>query len=67
MGGRSEVPVIQYVQNPNGTFSAETSKGTIQNVPLVWQQGCPPSHGSGCPVGAISVQPGKNVSAKRKG
>jgi hypothetical protein len=64
MGGRSEVPVIRYAQNPQGTYGADTSTGTIQNIPLVWQQGCPPRHGSGCPVNSISVGGVKKVNVK---
>ena len=51
MGGRSEVPTISYQQQPNGTFGAETTKGTIQNIPFNWQQGCAPFSGPGVPVG----------------
>jgi hypothetical protein len=61
VGGNSQVPEIRYEKSPSGTFSADTSTGTTQDVPLVWQQGCPPRHGSGCPTGASSVTPGKNV------
>lgn len=65
MGGRSEVPVLQYAQNPDGSYGADTSRGTIQNIPLVWQQGCPPRHGSGCPDGSLSIGGTKNVGVKR--
>jgi len=64
MGGNSQVPEIRYEQNPNGTFSANTSGGSTQDVPLVWQQGCAFVRNSGCPTGATSVNPAKNV-AKR--
>ena len=57
MGGQIDAPVIRFVQNsppftnaaPNGGFGADPSTGIIQLIPLVWQQGCPPRHGSGCP------------------
>jgi hypothetical protein len=64
MGGRSEVPTIRYVQNPDGSYGADTSTGAIQNIPLVWQQGCPPRHGSGCPENSLSTGVTKNVGAK---
>ena len=64
MGGRSEVPVLRYVQNADGTYGADTSQGTIQNIPLVWQQGCPPRKGSGCPEGNIATGV-KKVASKR--
>jgi hypothetical protein len=65
MGGRSEVPTLSYAQEKDGTYVADTSKGTIQNIPLVWQQGCPPRKGSGCPVSALSTNDGlKKVNAK---
>jgi hypothetical protein len=65
VGGNSQVPEIQYSQNADGTFSANPAMGTSQDVPLVWQEGCPPRHGSGCPTGATSITPtaGKNVGA----
>jgi hypothetical protein len=66
MGGRSEVPTLSYTQEKDGTYVADTSKGTIQNIPLVWQQGCPPRKGSGCPVTALPTNAGvKKVNAKR--
>ena len=66
MGGRSEVPTLSYSQEKDGTYVADTSKGTIQNIPLIWQQGCPPRHGSGCPVTVLPTTNGvKKVSAKR--
>ncbi len=65
MGGRSEVPTLSYAQEKDGTYVADTSKGTIQNIPLIWQQGCPPRQGSGCPVTALPTNTGvKKVSAK---
>lgn len=65
MGGHSDVPVLSYAQEPNGTYVADTAKGTIQNMPLVWQQGCPPRVGSGCPVTALPTNGGlKKVNAK---
>ena len=65
MGGRSEVPTLSYTQEKDGTYGADTSKGTIQNIPLVWQQGCPPRKGSGCPVTALPTNVGvKKVNAK---
>ena len=65
MGGHSDVPVLSYYQEPNGTYVADTAKGTIQNMPLVWQQGCPPRVGSGCPVTALPTNGGlKKVNAK---
>jgi hypothetical protein len=64
MGGNSKVPEIRYEQNANGTFSANTSGGSTQDVPLVWQQGCAPKRGSGCPTGATSITIGKNVGTK---
>jgi hypothetical protein len=65
MGGRSEVPTLSYTQEKDGTYVADTSKGTIQNIPLVWQQGCPPRKGSGCPVTALPTNVGvKKVNAK---
>ena len=66
MGGRSEVPTLSYSQEKDGTYVADTSKGTIQNIPLVWQQGCPPRRGTGCPVSALPTNTGvKKVSAKK--
>ncbi|HEX3801219.1 MAG TPA: hypothetical protein VHV75_00105 [Solirubrobacteraceae bacterium] len=65
MGGRSEVPTIGYQQEPNGTFGAETAKGTIQNIPFNWQQGCAPFSGSGCPTTAVAIQPSKKPTAKK--
>jgi hypothetical protein len=65
MGGRSEVPTLSYSQEKDGTYVADTSKGTIQNIPLVWQQGCPPRPGTGCPVTALPTNGGVNkVQAK---
>ncbi len=65
MGGRSEVPTLSYYQEKDGTYVADTSRGTIQNIPLNWQQGCPPRRGSGCPVTALPTNTGvKKVSAK---
>jgi hypothetical protein len=65
VGGHSDVPVLSYAQEPNGTYVADTAKGTIQNMPLVWQQGCPPRVGSGCPVTALPTNGGVNkVQAK---
>jgi hypothetical protein len=62
VSGRSEVPVLSYQQESNGTYGADTSKGLIQNIPLVWQQGCPPRKGSGCPSTALPTNAGvKNV------
>jgi hypothetical protein len=66
MGGRSEVPTLSYFQEKDGTYAADTSKGTIQNIPFIWQQGCPPRRGSGCPVSALPTNTGaKKVSAKQ--
>jgi len=65
MGGRSEVPTIGYQQQPNGTFGAETARGTIQNIPFNWQQGCAPFAGSGCPSNAVATQPGKKPVSKK--
>jgi hypothetical protein len=66
MGGRSEVPTIGYQQEPNGTtFGADTAKGTIQNIPFNWQQGCAPFSGSGCPTTAVAIQPIKKPTAKK--
>src|SRR5438270_7432073 len=54
MGGHSDMPVIRYAQqSPNGPFGADPSTGMIQNIPFVWQQGCPPRPGSGCPNGNV--------------
>ncbi len=65
VGGRSEVPVLSYAQQSDGSYGADTSKGIIQNIPFVWQQGCPPRKGAGCPVSVIPTDGvGKNVSAK---
>lgn len=64
MGGRSEVPTIRYVQNPDGSYGADTSSGAIQDIPLVWQQGCPPRRGSGCPENALTNGAVKKVTAK---
>jgi hypothetical protein len=63
VSGHSDVPVLSYQQEPNGTYGADTSKGLIQNIPLVWQQGCPPRKGSGCPLTALPT----NAGAKTKG
>ena len=65
MGGRSEVPTLSYQQQPDGTFGAETTKGTIQNIPFNWQQGCAPFPGSGCPTSAVSVEQIKKPTAKK--
>ncbi len=54
MGGQSDVPVMGFAQEANGTFGANPSTGTILVVPLVWQQGCPPRQGSGCPDGSVT-------------
>jgi hypothetical protein len=65
VGGRSEVPTLSYTQEKDGTYVADTSKGTIQNIPLVWQQGCPPRKGSGCPVTTLPTNVGvKKVNSK---
>ncbi|HEY2216985.1 MAG TPA: hypothetical protein VGH21_05785 [Solirubrobacteraceae bacterium] len=68
MGGYTEVPTLSYAQeSPTGPFGAETTKGTIQNIPLIWQQGCPPRKGTGCPVSptsGVAVKGTKNVKAK---
>jgi hypothetical protein len=68
MGGYTEVPTLSYAQEgPTGPFIAETTKGTIENIPLVWQQGCPPRKGTGCPVSptsGVTVKGVKNVKAK---
>jgi hypothetical protein len=68
MGGYTEVPTLSYFQeSPNGPYGAETGRGTIQNIPLTWQQGCPPRKGAGCPVNLTSdtaVKGNKNVKAK---
>jgi hypothetical protein len=53
MGGYSDVPVMRYVQGAQGVFGADPSTGMIQNVPFVWQQGCPPRQGSECPNGVV--------------
>ncbi|MDQ6629626.1 MAG: hypothetical protein M3Z29_14475 [Pseudomonadota bacterium] len=54
MSGHSDVPVIRYFQeSPTGPFGADPSTGVIQNIPFVWQQGCPPRPGSGCPDGTL--------------
>jgi hypothetical protein len=66
MGGRSEVPTIGYQQEANGTFGAETARGTIQNVPFDWQQGCAPFAGSGCPTTAVAIEPSKKTTAKKR-
>jgi hypothetical protein len=58
VAGHSDVPVISYAQEPNGTYGADATKGTIQNIPLLWQQGCPPRVGSGCPVTALPTKTG---------
>lgn len=64
--GRVEVPTLSYSQEANGKYIADTSKGTIQNIPLIWQQGCPPRPGSGCPVTNLPTNVNvKKVSAKR--
>lgn len=64
MGGHSDVPVIRYAQNPQGSFGADTSTGMIQNIPLVWQQGCPPRPGSGCPNGSVTTGVGSVGTVK---
>ena len=69
MGGYTEVPTLSYAQeSPTGPFGAETTKGTVQNIPLNWQQGCPPRKGAGCPVSQIQGTAGKgtNKNAKAK-
>jgi hypothetical protein len=66
MGGRSEVPTIGYQQEGNAKFGAETAKGTIQNIPFNWQQGCAPFSGSGCPTNAVAIQPTKKSTTKAK-
>jgi hypothetical protein len=60
VAGHSDVPVITYAQEANGTYGADATKGTIQNIPLLWQQGCPPRVGSGCPVTALPTTGGVN-------
>ncbi len=65
MGGRSEVPTIDYQQQPDGTFGAEPAKGTIQNIPFNWQQGCAPFAGSGCPSGLVTNEQAKKPTAKK--
>jgi hypothetical protein len=69
MGGFVEMPTISYAQEgQTGPYGAETSKGTVQNIPLSWQQGCPPRKGAGCPVNLTSgtaVKGNKNTKAKQ--
>lgn len=56
MGGYTDVPVMRFAQtSQGGAFGADPSTGIIQYIPLVWQQGCPPRPGSGCPDGAASI------------
>ena len=65
MSGDVEVPEFAFAQEANGKYIADTSKGTIANLPLTWQQGCPPRPGSGCPVTNLPTNVGvKKVSAK---
>ncbi len=35
MGGHTDMPTIGYVEDVHGVFGADTSHGTIQNVPLI--------------------------------
>ncbi len=65
MGGRSEVPTIGYQQQSDGSFGAETAKGTIQNIPFNWQQGCAPFAGSGCPANLVTNEQAKKPTAKK--
>lgn len=53
MGGYSDVPVMRYAQQGTQAFGADPSTGVVQYVPFVWQPGCPPRPGSGCPTGSI--------------
>jgi hypothetical protein len=55
IGGQNDVPVMEFAQQANGTFGANPSTGTILIVPLVWQEGCPPRRGSGCPDGSVTT------------
>jgi hypothetical protein len=65
MTGRVEVPEFAYAQEANGKYIADISKGTIANLPLIWQAGCPPRAGSGCPVTNLPTNVGvKKVAAK---
>jgi hypothetical protein len=50
-GGTSDAAFMNFAQQPNGSFGAEPEHGRIFSVPLVFQQGCPPRPGSGCPDG----------------
>ena len=52
MGGYSDVPVMRYAQQGTQAFGADPSSGLVQYVPFVWQPGCPPRSGSGCPTSA---------------
>jgi hypothetical protein len=65
MSGRIEAPEFAYFQEANGKYAADTSKGTIANLPLTWQQGCPPRAGTGCPLTNLPTNVNvKKVSAK---
>jgi hypothetical protein len=62
VGGQSDTPVMGFAQQANGTFGANPSTGTILIVPLVWQEGCPPRRGSGCPDGSVTAGTGGTVN-----
>ena len=51
MGGYSDVPVMRYAQEKQ-VYIADPSTGVVQYIPFVWQPGCPPRSGSGCPTSA---------------
>lgn len=53
MGGHSDVPVMRYAQQGTQAYGADPASGLLQNQLFVWQQGCPPRPGSGCPAGAV--------------
>jgi hypothetical protein len=57
MGGTSDTAYMSYTQQGAANGLADTSHGLVISVPLIWQQGCPPSPGNGCPDGRAANLP----------
>ena len=55
VGGSSDTPFMNFVQDAQGNFGADPSHGAVISVPFTWQEGCPPRPGTGCPDGSITA------------
>jgi hypothetical protein len=57
VGGTSDTAYMSYTEQGAANGLADTSHGLVISVPLIWQQGCPPAPGNGCPDGRAAPLP----------